>query len=246
MERSDPPTPTARPQVATLVARSADLKGELVAFAQSPRFARPLDARLDEAADRLGFLDEATAIDTIDHFALQHRLADGSTVLERFAAQRRPPLGEDEQAMLLGWHDVVEGAFEVQGFEEDAVVLHNLLDDLVYQVHSNLGRRALGKLRTRMFVAARVVPVHPDTDAWLISGNLAAYAPSNGPQLAQLAVQTLTAHRRYGCASTTSTGRTRPWPNSTTRPLRRQHTEGPPSTNSAACPKNSATRTPSP
>ncbi|MET8966081.1 hypothetical protein ABZX69_42685 [Streptomyces sp. NPDC004074] len=96
-----------------MVARSGDLKGELVAFAQSPRFARRLDARLDEAADRLGFLDEATAIDTIDHFALQHPLADGSSVLERFVAQQRPPLGQDERAMLLGWQ--VEGVFEVQG-----------------------------------------------------------------------------------------------------------------------------------
>ncbi|MGW9030425.1 hypothetical protein ACWGQ5_41380 [Streptomyces sp. NPDC055722] len=194
MEHSDPPTSTMVPQVATLVARSGDLKSELVAFAQGPRFAQRLDARLDEAADRLGFLDEATAIDTIDHFVLQHRLADGSTVLERFTAQRRPPLGEDERAMLLGWRDVVEGVFEVKGFEGDAIVLHNLLDDLVYRVHSNLGRRALGKLRTGMFVAARIVPVHPDTDAWLISGNLATYPPGDGPQLARVAVQTLTAH----------------------------------------------------
>ncbi|MEU1600433.1 hypothetical protein ABZ468_48725 [Streptomyces sp. NPDC005708] len=163
MERSDPPTPTVVPQIATSVARSGDLKSELVAFAQGPRSAQRLDARLDETADRLGFLDEATAIDTIDHFVLQHRLGDGSTVLERFTAQRRPPLGEDERAMLLGWRDVVEGVFEVKGFEGDAVVLHDLLDDLVYRVHSNLGRRALGKLRTEMFVAARIVPVHPET-----------------------------------------------------------------------------------
>ncbi|MGW2430950.1 hypothetical protein [Streptomyces sp. NPDC001640] len=194
MEHSDPSTTTVSPRVATLVARSGDLKGELVAFAQSPRFARRLDARLGEAADRLGFLDEATAIATIDHFVLQHRLADGSSVLERFVAQRRPRLGGDERAMLLGWHDVVEGVFEVQGFEKDAVVLHNLLDDLVYQVHSNLGRRALGKLRPGMFVTARIVPVHPDTDAWLVSGNLSIYAAGDGPRLAQLAVQTLATH----------------------------------------------------
>ncbi|WP_438306268.1 hypothetical protein ACSHXN_41785 [Streptomyces sp. HUAS TT11] len=48
-------------------------------------------------------------------------------------------------------------------------------------------------------MAARIVPVHPDTDAWLISGNLAAYAPSDGPQLAQLAVQTLAAHPQLLC-----------------------------------------------
>ncbi|WP_433445988.1 hypothetical protein ACQPXS_00935 [Streptomyces sp. CA-142005] len=43
-------------------------------------------------------------------------------------------------------------------------------------------------------MAGRIVPVHPDTDAWLVSGNLTTYPPGDGPQLAQLAVQTLTAH----------------------------------------------------
>ncbi|MEU7305386.1 hypothetical protein [Streptomyces sp. NPDC007206] len=192
MEHSD--SRTALPHIARLVARSGELKSELVAFAHSPRFARRLDARLQQAADRLGFLDEAMAIDTIDHFVLQHRLADGSSVLERFAAQRRPPLSEDERAMLLGWREVVEAVFEVQDFQGEAVVLHNLLDGLSYRVHSNLGRRALGKLSTGMFVAGRIVPVHPDTDAWLVSGNLTTYPPGDGPQLAQLALQTLTAH----------------------------------------------------
>ncbi|MGW5434826.1 hypothetical protein ACWET9_48395 [Streptomyces sp. NPDC004059] len=192
MEHGDPPT--ALPHIARLVARSGELKSELVAFAHSPRFARRLDARIEEAAHRLGFLGEAMVFETIDRFVLQHRLADGSSVLERFTAQRRPPLGEDERAMLLGWREVVEAVFEVRGSQGDAVVLHNLLDDLLYRVHSNLGRRALGQLRTGMFVAGRIVPVHPDTDAWLVTGNLTIYPPGDGPQLAQVAVQMLTAH----------------------------------------------------
>lgn len=181
-------------QVKALVARAGDLKGELVAFAQGPRFARRLDAQLNDAADRRGFLNEATAIAVIDHFALQHRLSDGSTVAEQFVAQRRPRLPEDERAMLLGWRDVVEGIFEVQRLDGGTAVLHNLLDDLVYLVHSNMGRRALRKLRKGMLVVARVVPVHPDTDAWLVSGNLTTYRPSDGPELAQAAAETLTAN----------------------------------------------------
>ncbi|MEV7130165.1 hypothetical protein [Streptomyces sp. NPDC093260] len=194
MEKGDSLTALTRSQVDRLVARSGDLKSELVAFAQNPRFARRLDARLDEAADRLGFLDEATAVETIDHFALQYRLPDGSTVVERFVAQRRPPLPQDERAMLLGWRDVVEGIFEIQGLDRSTAILHNLLDDLVYRVHSNMGHRALGKLRKGMFVAARIVPVHPDTDAWLISGDLTTYSPGDGPELAQVAAQTLAVH----------------------------------------------------
>ncbi|WP_377273772.1 hypothetical protein [Peterkaempfera sp. SMS 1(5)a] len=167
-----------------------------MAFAQSSRFSRRLEARLDDAADEHGFLDEQTFIAVVDHFTLEHRLPDGSTVVERFVAERRPALSEDERAMVLGWRDVVEGIFEVHGWDNDAVVLHNLLDDLTYPTHSNMGRRALRKLRTGMFVVARLVPVHPATDAWLISGNLATYRPSAGPELAQAALETLTAHPR--------------------------------------------------
>ncbi|MGW7667532.1 hypothetical protein ACWGJX_10355 [Streptomyces sp. NPDC054775] len=58
-------------------------------------------------------------------------------------------------------------------------------------VHSKLGRRALGQLRAAICVAGRIVPVHRDTDAWLVSGNLTTYPPGHGPQPAQLAVQTL-------------------------------------------------------
>lgn len=192
MEQNDASMPLSR--IDRLMTRSGELKSELVAFAQGPRFARRLDARLDEAADRLGHLDEATAIETIDHFALQYRLTDGSTVVERFVAQRRPPLPEDERAMLLGWRDVVEGIFEVQRLDRGAATLHNLLDDLVYRVHSTMGQRALRKIRTGMFVAARIVPLHPDTDAWLISGNLTAYGPGDGAELARVAAETLTAH----------------------------------------------------
>ncbi|MYT33068.1 hypothetical protein GTY73_30805 [Streptomyces sp. SID8354] len=43
-----------------------------------------------------------------------------------------------------------------------------------------------------MFVVARIVPVHPATDDWLVSGNLTTYPSVDGPELARAAVQTLT------------------------------------------------------
>lgn len=180
--------------VEDLIARAGDLKGELVAFAQSPRFARRLDALLFDAADDEGYLDEGRAVLAIDHFALQYRLSDGRTVVERFVAQRRPPLSDDERAMVLGWREVVEGCFEVDRCDGDAVELHNLLDDVVYRVYSNLGRGAFTTLRKGMFVVCRIVPVHPATDAWLVSGHLTVFPKSARGQIAQVAAQNLTAH----------------------------------------------------
>lgn len=184
--------PTA--SIEDLIARGRDLKSELVAFAYSPRFSKQLTALLRDAAGHNGYLDENTAVLTVDHFALQYRLPGGRTVLERFVAQRRPPLSEDEREMLLGWGDVVEGCFEVERFEQSAVLLHNLIDDVSYQVYSNMGRSAFSQLRKGMFVIGRIVPVHPATDAWLVSGHYAAFPKSAGGQLAQTALQTLTAH----------------------------------------------------
>lgn len=185
---------TSPTSIDDLIARAGDLKGELVAFAQSPRFARRLDARLFETAESRDYLDEVAAVAVIDRFALQHRLSDGRTVVERFVEQRRPRLTDDERAMVLGWREVIEGCFEVQRLDGDAVELHNLLDDLVYRVYSNMGRTAFTKLRKGMFVLCRIVAVHPTTDAWLVSGHFAVFPKSARHEIASAAVAELTVH----------------------------------------------------
>lgn len=180
--------------IGELIGRAGDLKGELVAFATSPRFARRLDALLADAADGNGYLDEGMAVLVIDHFALQHRLPGGGTVIERFVAKRRPQLSNHEREMVLGWRDVVEGCFEVRRLDGDAAELHNLVDDLVYRVYSNIGRRAFSTLRRGMFVTGRIVPVHPATEAWLVSGHLLALPTSARQQVARAAAEQLVAH----------------------------------------------------
>ncbi|MDT0453658.1 hypothetical protein [Streptomyces hesseae] len=179
--------------VEELVQRSVMLKSELVQFTQHPRFTRQLRARLNAAKGDKP-LDEDMVVRTIDHFALQHQLRDGTTVLERFIAHRRPPLATDERAMLLGWRDVVEGLFEVHRADDGtgSVVLHNLIDDLHYVVHSNMGPAALTTLTEGTFVYCRIVPVHPATGHWLISGHLMPYPQSSGPDIAQAALQMTT------------------------------------------------------
>lgn len=185
-------TPVSEMSIDQLLERAAELKSELVAFAQGPRFARRMDVVLFEAADDEGFLDEGTAIHAMDYFMLQRRLSDGRTVLERFVAQRRPPLADDEREMLLSWHDVVEGCFEVRRFDGDAVLLHNLVDDLVYRVYSNMGRKGFATIRAGMFIVARIVPLHSATDAWMVTGTYTPYPKSARRQMAAAAAQQLT------------------------------------------------------
>ena len=66
-----------------------------------------LEAGLEE-------IDEGDAISTIDRFALQYRMRDGRTVVDRFVASR-PDLDATDREMLLGWRDPVEGIFEIRG-----------------------------------------------------------------------------------------------------------------------------------
>ena len=98
-------------ELAVLIERSAELKRDLIDFACGPRLERSLAAAMLKAG--LEEVEEADAIGTIDRFALQYRLPDGKTVVDRFMASR-PDLDAADREMLLGWRDPVEGIFEIR------------------------------------------------------------------------------------------------------------------------------------
>jgi hypothetical protein len=162
-----------------LVERAGHLKPMLVEFALSPRFDRELSAAIARNFPDGVVTDESAFSMVLDHFALQHRLPSGNTVVEAFAAAH-PELTDAERDMLLGWRDVVEGIFEVTGKDHDALVLFNLLDELTYRARSNLGRRAFRPLRKGMIVVGRLVRAGED---WMVSGNPAAFPASARDQM---------------------------------------------------------------
>ena len=174
--------------LADLIERSAELKGELVAFAQSARFDRWLTPLLLEAAGPGRRLDEAEAIRIIDHFILRYPLPDGSTVVDRFVAGRRDLTAAD-RAMLLGWREPVEGIFEIRRKDGDAIVLLNLVDDLEYRTYSNVGRAAFRGVSKGGFLLTCLVPVFSVDGAWLVSGAMEYHPRSSATEIAQAAVQ---------------------------------------------------------
>jgi hypothetical protein len=176
-------------RLAVLIERSAELKRDLVDFACSPRLERSLAAAMFEAG--LEEVAEADAIGTIDRFALQYRLPDGKTVVDRFVASR-PDLDAADREMLLGWRDPVEGIFEIRGRDGDAIILLNLLDDLEYRTYSNMGRAPFRQLPRGGFVHARLVPIRPVPGVWLVSGTMSSYAKSGGAEIAQAALEAAT------------------------------------------------------
>jgi hypothetical protein len=179
------------PSLASLIERSAELKRALVDFALSPRFERQLEQFMLEATDPWQELSEGEAIGVIDRFALQRRLPNGKTVLDQFLAGR-PDLTATDREMLRGWHDPVEGIFEIHRKDRDSLVLLNLLDDLEYKAYSNVGPAAFRRLPRGGFVHARLVPICPFPGAWLVSGSMSAYRKSGAAQVAQAALAVAT------------------------------------------------------
>jgi hypothetical protein len=166
-----------------LVRRSGDLKRELVEFAHRTRFDRAWRQMLDARLGRPGVADEGEIINLLDAFILQHRLADGRTVVEHFAAEH-PELPPAEREMLLGWRDVVEGVFAVERRDGEALIAVNLVDELTYRVRSNLGPAVFARTPPGAFFIGRLVPVK---DEWLISGSMSVLPASSRTDAYRLA-----------------------------------------------------------
>jgi hypothetical protein len=179
------------PSLACLIERSAELKRALVDFALSPRMGRHLERFMVEGAGPQEVLIEDEAIDAIDRFALLYHLPNGKTVLEQFLASW-PDLSAADREMLRGWRDPVDGIFEIRGKHRDSLILLNLVDDLEYRTYSNMGPAAFRPLPKHGFVYARLVPIGPVPDAWLVSGSMRAYRKSDAAQVAQVALELAT------------------------------------------------------
>lgn len=169
-----------------LLARAAELKPELLEFAVSGRFTRELGLVYGRFFPDGVITDEATSALALDHFALEYRLPGGDLLIDRFVAEH-PELHEAERAMVLGWKDVVEGVFEVRTVAGPAIILFNMIDELTYTAHSDLGEAAFDVLDPGMFMVGRLIPV--TLDDWMISATPAVYTAELRPRLVRAAAE---------------------------------------------------------
>jgi hypothetical protein len=76
-------------------------------------------------------------------------------------------------------------------FVGDALVTENLVDELTYRVHSNMGPSVFRLLEPGGFMIARLVPVGPE---WLISGTFACYPKSDRVAIHRIACEMTMRH----------------------------------------------------
>jgi len=178
------------PDMAQLVERSAELKGELLDFSHGKRFERELLAALTARFGPVVVADQGELANFLDSFVLQHRLSDGRTVLERFV-RARGDLPRADRDLLLGWRDVLEGLFEVERLEGEVLVTVNLIDDLTYRMRTNMDPASFERFPPGSFLAARVVPIR---DEWLLSGAVAKFSADEADRLYEIAANTAMEH----------------------------------------------------
>lgn len=149
-----------------LVERSGDLKRAVLDYSRHPRFDRVFRQEIRVRFGRVVTGSEAEVSNFFDRFIQEYRLRDGRTITEAFA-DSKPDLTVQEQDFLRGWRRVREGVFEVTGRAGDVLLADNLVDELPYRIHANVGPALFDRMPVGSFVATRVVPVSTD---WLISG----------------------------------------------------------------------------
>lgn len=160
--------------------RTGDLKGELVNYAMSARFGRALRSLVPETFPGGIVDDEAIFASVIEDFLFHHRQAGDETVLEQFVADRAE-LPEQDKALLLGWHDNVQGMFEIgEPYGHDGVIAFNHVDELTYRVRSNMGSEGVEPLTPGTIMIGGIVPVG---DEWMISGAPMAFPADHAEQV---------------------------------------------------------------
>jgi len=155
-----------------LVERSGALKKDLLAFARRPQFERALTQELRRRFGNPGVATEGELDNFFDWFIQQYRRPDGRTLVDCFLSTRSD-LPDVEQDFLRGWRDVVEGFFEVIGWDDPALVTVNLIDDLEYRVRTNVGPEVFEKMPVGSFIHTRMVPLGGQ---WLLSGVTTTYS----------------------------------------------------------------------
>lgn len=160
---------------------AADLKGDLIDFAMTPPFARPL-RQLRRRVDRPDRTPFDCDVEAIEALLFEHTYDDGTTVLDRYVRDRRH-IPDRHRALASRWKGGVHGVFEVIERRGAQLELLNLIDELTYVAAASMGPESLGKIEPGWFYLARLLPLG---ELWFLSGTQVAYPPDSHAAMATI------------------------------------------------------------
>jgi hypothetical protein len=137
--------------------RIGDIKSALIDFSRRSEFMEDFEAA---ANDRFGEKKPKSDFEWInfqDWFVLQYELDNGKTVMQRFAEHYKNYLSSDVHRLLEGWNHVIEGLFEVNGYENGKTYMKNLINEREYSAYTTASWEK-ADLNSGDFVSARIVP----------------------------------------------------------------------------------------
>ncbi|WP_155354595.1 hypothetical protein [Acrocarpospora macrocephala] len=177
---------------------AGDLKGELMVFAQSPRFGRAITDVIVGAFPDGVVDDEAIFSAALESFVYTGRLPHGDNILELFAER----FSGADRALLLSWRDYVQGTFEIkEPYGADGVVAFNHVDELTYRIRSNMGAEGVERLTPGVVLVGGIVPVGGD---WMMSGASMAFPAQDADKVCPEYGNCRCATRRRSSATPTS------------------------------------------
>jgi uncharacterized protein YecA (UPF0149 family) len=158
------------------------LRIELPRFARNDRFNSEFNKAIPfywnnyYNAENAGQMSEFEALRFLDWFVFDHRLEDGSRILDLYAEESADSLTPMQLLLLKSWQEAdPAGAYELLKYEGQVLELRDVFTDAAYSVFEASGR---GNVEVGEVILSRLVPVFDKIEF----STVAAYLPDNESQ----------------------------------------------------------------
>jgi uncharacterized protein YecA (UPF0149 family) len=155
------------------------LRLELPRFSRDERFvaefnkALPLYWNNYYEVDNAGEMSEFEALRFLDWFVFDHRMEDGSRILDIYEEEFADSLTPMQLSLLKSWQEAgPAGAYELRSYNGQMLELRNIFSDETFSVFEASGR---GNVDVGEVILTRLVPVFDQIEF----STVAAYLPGN-------------------------------------------------------------------
>ena len=174
--------------VEELLSQVERLKKDLVAYATSPGFAKRTKALL-AAKHAEGPATEGDAIMAVESVIYERDRQAREPLLERFLRTNKNLAPADREMYEQWLARSFLGVFTIRAYDGSRMLLHNLIDDMDYEVYPTVGPAELEPLHRGDFAVARLVPMG---QAWTISGNVVKFPAKHRAEIMSMAASLAT------------------------------------------------------
>lgn len=155
------------------LARIGDIKAALVDFSKRPEYRQEAeDALVEQYGPDWESRKDLDRVSLVDKLVLETPNADGKSIARQFVENYAGIMSDDVRRLVLGWQDVIQGLFEIEGQSGDRLDTLNLVNERRYRVYATAAK-AMAGAGIGDFLLARIVP--SGSRFYLFSGSTSIY-----------------------------------------------------------------------